>query len=487
MLEGGPLSSSELESAYQYEIIVAEEEPRQGCARSASVLLIQYCRRRCLGVEDQLASRFPRACKPDRSRPRSHDHLQCQSQLWSPELISETTIICCSAIMMTLLLTILALTTTASSFRNLTQEDNARRTPTAYERAQTVLREKQLHDTFNATEQFVSTTGRHQFIAPSSTDLRGPCPFLNAAANHGYIDRSGYTTAWEVTSVAVNVFGMGTDLATFLSSYAAIVHGDSTAFSIGGTSALWQAGTSAGQHTRGTGLSGSHNSMECDGSPISSDTYGKQTLSAARLEHLKQLFGLHQHSREANYDMPTLTDFRAIRQAHSIAENKLFFNGPFTGLIMQPASYSFMYRLLANHSAGHPAGHLTQDVLKSFYAITTEKGKMKYTPGHERIPHNWYRRSRKTPYNNHFLLNDVIYQASHHPQFFRLGGNIAGKVKQFRPIDIKAMTSNVYRAATLHEDWNFAFVKCQSHIPVSEIADIVIQLSRLPSCTHDSQ
>ena len=360
---------------------------------------------------------------------------------------------------MKLLLTILALTTTVASFPNLTHDDNDSRTLKAYGRAQAVLREKQLHDTFNATEQRVSTIGRHQFIAPSSTDIRGPCPFLNAAANHGYIDHSGYTTAWEVISVAVNVFGMGTDLATFLSSYAAVVHGDSIAFSICGTSAMWQAATTAGQHTRGTGLSGSHNSMEYDGSPISSDAFGKQTRSGARAEHLEQLFELHQHSRDANFDMPTLTDFRAIRQAHSIAENKFFFNGPFTGLIMQPASYSFMYRLLANHSAEHPSGHLTQDVLKSFYGITTEKGKMKYTPGHERIPHNWYGRSRNTPYDNHFLFNDVIYQASHHPEFLRLGGNIAGKANRFRPVDIKAMTSGVYRAATLHEDWNFACVK----------------------------
>jgi len=359
---------------------------------------------------------------------------------------------------------ILASITTVSSFHNLTQDDNSRRTPTAYERAQSVLREKHLHDTFNATEQRISITGRHQFIAPSSTDLRGPCPFLNAAANHGYIDRSGYTTSWEVVSAAVIVFGMGTDLATFLASYAAIVHGDSTAFSIGGASGLWQAATSAGQHTRGRGLSGSHNSLECDGSPMSSDVNSKQSRSGARVKHIQQLFGLHQHSREANYDMPTLTDFRAMRQAHSIAENELFFNGPFTGLIMQPAMYSFIYRLLANHSADHPAGHLTQDVLKSFYGITTVKGKMKYIAGHERIPQNWYRRSRKTPYDNHFLLNDVIYQASHHPPFFRLGGNIAGEVKQFRPIDIQAMTSSVYRAATLHEGWNFAFVMCCSPV-----------------------
>lgn len=37
---------------------------------------------------------------------------------------------------------------------------------------------------FNAKEQLVSNTGTHAFIAPSGSDQRGPCPGLNAAANH---------------------------------------------------------------------------------------------------------------------------------------------------------------------------------------------------------------------------------------------------------------------------------------------------------------
>lgn len=39
---------------------------------------------------------------------------------------------------------------------------------------------------FNEKEQFVSIDGEHAFVAPISGDLRGPCPGLNAAANHGY-------------------------------------------------------------------------------------------------------------------------------------------------------------------------------------------------------------------------------------------------------------------------------------------------------------
>lgn len=47
---------------------------------------------------------------------------------------------------------------------------------------------------FNAEQQYVSNTGDHASVAPGSTDLRGPCPGLNAIANHGYIPHSGVAT-----------------------------------------------------------------------------------------------------------------------------------------------------------------------------------------------------------------------------------------------------------------------------------------------------
>jgi hypothetical protein len=49
---------------------------------------------------------------------------------------------------------------------------------------------------FNAADQFVDVRPgtAHQFIAPGPNDKRGPCPGLNAAANHGFLPRSGVTT-----------------------------------------------------------------------------------------------------------------------------------------------------------------------------------------------------------------------------------------------------------------------------------------------------
>ena len=46
---------------------------------------------------------------------------------------------------------------------------------------------------FNAEEQFVNVTqgsGR-EFVAPTASDIRGQCPGLNAAANHGFIPHNG--------------------------------------------------------------------------------------------------------------------------------------------------------------------------------------------------------------------------------------------------------------------------------------------------------
>lgn len=47
---------------------------------------------------------------------------------------------------------------------------------------------------FSASQQYVSNTGAHAFIPPGKNDLRGPCPGLNAMANHNYIPHNGVAT-----------------------------------------------------------------------------------------------------------------------------------------------------------------------------------------------------------------------------------------------------------------------------------------------------
>lgn len=50
---------------------------------------------------------------------------------------------------------------------------------------------------FDPVAQRVSTTGRHAFVPPNfaAGDKRGPCPGLNALANHGYLPHNGIAPA----------------------------------------------------------------------------------------------------------------------------------------------------------------------------------------------------------------------------------------------------------------------------------------------------
>jgi hypothetical protein len=47
---------------------------------------------------------------------------------------------------------------------------------------------------FDAKSQYIDTTGQYAFKAPGPTDQRGPCPGLNAMANHGYLPHDGIAT-----------------------------------------------------------------------------------------------------------------------------------------------------------------------------------------------------------------------------------------------------------------------------------------------------
>lgn len=61
---------------------------------------------------------------------------------------------------------------------------------------------------FDPSTQLVSTTDAHAFVAPGPSDLRGPCPGLNAMANHGYIPHNGVATITQFVQGTYDVFGM---------------------------------------------------------------------------------------------------------------------------------------------------------------------------------------------------------------------------------------------------------------------------------------
>lgn len=49
---------------------------------------------------------------------------------------------------------------------------------------------------FDPATQYVSNQGQYAFVAPNLAggDQRGPCPGLNAMANHGYLPHNGVAT-----------------------------------------------------------------------------------------------------------------------------------------------------------------------------------------------------------------------------------------------------------------------------------------------------
>lgn len=148
-----------------------------------------------------------------------------------------------------------------------------------------------------------------------------------------------------------------------------------------------------------------------------------------------------------------LTDFRYSRFQQSINENPYFLVAPFSGVVVQPAAYTFIYRYMGNKSAENPEGLLTGDVLKSFFAITGDDGNFTYTPGHEQIPANWYTRNKLDPYGIVQLSTDTNVMALQHPEFLVPGGN-TGTTNSFVGLDFENLTGGLYTLDNLAKNNN---------------------------------
>ena len=160
------------------------------------------------------------------------------------------------------------------------------------------------------------------------------------------------------------------------------------------------------------------------------------------------------------YDLTSLTPFRASRFQQSIDNNPYFFNGPFTGVLVQPAAYTFIYRFMSNKSAEYPEGYLDGDVLKSFFGITGDSGSFTWTEGSEKIPDNWYKRAIGDEYTIPFFNSDLTAAALEYPQFLSIGGN-TGTVNSFTGVDLEDLTGGVYNLQTLGEGDNAACLAFQ--------------------------
>lgn len=238
---------------------------------------------------------------------------------------------------------------------------------------------------FDEKAQYINVTkgSGHEYVPPSKSDLRGPCPGLNAFANHNFLPHNGYATFQQYIDTTMKVVGMGPQLATFLAVYGAAIDGDGVSWSMGGTPSLAQGGPTG---ILGHGLIGSHNKYEGDGSPTRPDLYeaGNDYMTVT-----SQFQELINQSPGGEVTMDSLTAFRSYRIDKQIANNPYYFYGPFSGVLVQPAAYTFIYRFMANHSAERPEGKLDYATIQSWFGVEGTNGAYNAVQGSERIPDNW--------------------------------------------------------------------------------------------------
>ncbi|RHZ61787.1 peroxidase family protein [Aspergillus thermomutatus] len=302
----------------------------------------------------------------------------------------------------------------------------------------------------------IDVTGVHAFQPPNfeNGDQRGPCPGLNALANHGYIPRSGVVSFVEVIAAINKVYGMGVDLATVLALMGVVWTGNPLAlepsFSIGGrdtgvNNLLNNLGGLLGEPE---GLIGSHNFIESDSSNTRDDLYVTGNNYALNMDKFMEWYNM---STDGTFSLDLMAERAKIRLDQTIQTNPDFYYGPVTGLIARNAGYIFAGRLFRNHSHENPEGVLTKEIVRSFFAIYGEEGNLTYREGWERIPEKWY----KTPVDYGLVqLNlDTVDWVLKYPELGSIGGN-TGTVNSFTGVDLSDLTGGVLNLTTLLEGNN---------------------------------
>ena len=209
---------------------------------------------------------------------------------------------------------------------------------------------------------------------------------------------------------------MGPVLSLFLSALGGAIDGDLLNWSMGGTPSLAQGGATG---ILGNGLTGSHNKYEADASPTRPDLYESGNNYKTVAAQFKELID---YSPGGKVTLESLTEFRSHRFDTQIANNPYFFNGPFSGVLVQPAAYTFIYRFMANHSAEDPAGLLDYDVLQSWFGVKKSvDGTYTAEQGAERIPDNWVRLAcHHSSFSRARLTHIPVQTRQHLPLRYRL-------------------------------------------------------------------
>ncbi|KAI9641942.1 hypothetical protein NHQ30_009811 [Ciborinia camelliae] len=243
----------------------------------------------------------------------------------------------------------------------------------------------------------------HQFIAPKSTDIRGPCPGLNTAANHNFLARDGITTFNELVDAQQNLYNVGYDLANLLAFFGVSNDGDmmTQKLSIGCDAT---SRTSSQLPLLPLPLTGSepglngHNKFEGDTSLTRNDYFlGKDDNYSFN----GTLFGMMTETTGGNYNRDGLAKYRYERYQQSLQDNPNFYFGPLSLLLYGAAS--FLYELMPSGTKGYVADY---DTISSFFGAEKNTDGSYSFNGNERIPDNWT--NRVTPYSNADVTTEIL-------------------------------------------------------------------------------
>lgn len=163
---------------------------------------------------------------------------------------------------------------------------------------------------------------------------------LNAAANHGYLSRSGVTTIPETTTGLLAAYGLGPDLGSFLAAYAVLTDGDPIAgtWSIGGPQQSDP--LTSGLIGPGQGISYSHNVYEGDASIGRSDAYiNGGDAHSLNVERFKELYRVAVDDGTDRYTMDKVAQDFLDKSHQSESQNPYYFSAPFSGLV-SPLAYN---------------------------------------------------------------------------------------------------------------------------------------------------
>ncbi|KAF2086534.1 Cloroperoxidase [Saccharata proteae CBS 121410] len=267
------------------------------------------------------------------------------------------------------------------------------------------------------------------------TDIRGPCPGLNTAANHGFLARDGIVTFNELVDAQQNVYNVGYDLAVLLAVLGlTTTDGDIVTEKLSiGCDATTRTSVSPLLTGSEPGLDG-HNHFEADSSLTRNDFF---THNGDNFKFNGTLFGMMDESCNHLFNRKTLGAFRKQRYDQSVAENPNFYFGPLSLLLFGAAS--FLYELMPGG-----ANNYTPDLptIQSFFGASPD-GSGGWTFNHaEQIPANWT--NRIEPYTANLAGEEIFLMYNEAPVPF--GGNVGNGA--FVPVDFASIKKGELTAAS---------------------------------------